>query len=76
MSAPDRQWLPAPVFLEMHRDPVTRRRLISKEALYHGVRTNTIPHVHSGRRILVPSDLFDQLAARPGDDAETRPDAA
>ena len=65
MSASARSYIPAPDFLEAHRDPITGRRLISREALYLGVKQGRIPHVRLGRRILVPSDLLDQLVTKP-----------
>lgn len=72
MSAPigTRQWVPATEFLEAHRDPKTGRRLMSREAFYLGVKQGRLPHIHSGRRILVPTDLFDQIASRPAVDAD------
>ncbi len=65
MSAPVRSYIPAHEFLEAHRDPATGRRLVSREALYLGVKQGRIPHVRLGRRILVPSDLLDQLVTKP-----------
>lgn len=65
MSASVRSYIPARDFLEAHRDPVSGRRLISREALYLGVKQGRIPHVRLGRRILVPSDLLDQLVTKP-----------
>lgn len=75
-TVPTRDYISVDQFLEAHRDPVTGRRRISRDALYLGVKQGRVPHVRLGRRILVPSDLLDQLVTRPGDIAQPPDEAA
>ncbi len=75
-TGPTREYVPVDRFLEANRDPVTGRRRIGRDALYAGIHAGRVPHVRLGRRILVPSDLLDQLVTRPGDDAGPLDDAA
>lgn len=71
-----REYVPVDQFLEANRDPVTGRRRIGRDALYLGIRSGQLPHVRIGRRLLVPSDLLDQIASRPRSDSEGPADVA
>lgn len=64
-TVPTREYVPVDQFLEANRDPITGRRRIGRDALYLGIRSGQLPHVRIGRRLLVPSDLLDQIASRP-----------
>lgn len=48
------EWLPAREFLARYQG------IIGRTAFYEGVRSGDIPSIRVGKKILVPSDAFDQ----------------
>ncbi len=59
-----RTYISVPEFLERNRDPITGSRVIGRDAIYTAIRTGQLPHIRIGRKLLVPSDALDILAAQ------------